>query len=1023
MQAKRRNLERLRTPLVSATGVAANIYTHQLANIHRVLSDIRIRHLLADEVGLGKTVQALMILNALRDHRPDLRVLIIVPDKLVAQWRDEILTRVHVAPTDGFDDGSITYQKIRLAWEALLKIEDKNGVAKWSLSDIDPSSYDLLIIDELHRLRVDVQDKIVRSSFSFKHLLVLTATPAFQKPERHAQLFSMLEPERTAIARWNIAQSSEGVLAELSPSDDLSKWPEWATKKVVEHLLERDSLASAQCLDNTEQLKISALVHCAYRRVIRTRRIDFSGVLPRRQHYSIITEPLGAEIERQNLMWHFFDYLENQEIRFEVVALAKRVILSPRSMEKRVDDFRGRKLEQDGLLDKVKQLVHRSQGDSRLDALIDLLASIWRNDPNERVLVAAQDNPTVDYLFEVVQARLPLIGPLKGRVPLVAARIRQGVSAEAQEDLGGYGNETNINLEAFQQNNAQILFAPEAAQVGLNLQCARVLILYSVPWRPEEVEQWIGRLDRIGNSAAFSSDNSAKSVDVYTIVQRGLVDEKVVEVLKRFHVFERSVNLDGGHLDEVASLIEEAALKPNSISWKKLADSTESMANEDEVQELSSELRCWLPWSVEYAKSVRKHIDEMTPFPPVLEELKEQSKGGPRSWDRAFECMIKLLQRSGQYNIRKNSDEHGKFRTLWYKFGDYNEYGQKEIISKVIFSFGANPSNNKNPINAFTFISRRGEIGLPPRKFVNLTVDGSHAVKPLQFLSFGDPLHDELVHEWSLRLNKIPRFINLLIQENHKLFDTCDIGIYFIRGKLLDPASQLKSHQIEERTFEAILDKNKLAHDEKLQELLLSHIQQLQCAQEADIRWLRCQLPTKFVIDSLHLNEDKWSAIDESTVSDLLNPFLDDQPGGSRSLEWQPSQLEKQKMLEAVKQLKDTDPLYAKSVWSHYFPKFDNALSVRELMVKEEAKNAEELAYLELMEAESRLELARDKGNPAQIGRAESIKNYNQTKQNIIRALWAERIGWLNNYRNSIKEIMPNQEFAYFIKMKKHQWN
>ena len=78
-QALRREFEGVRTPLAPATGVAAFLYTHQLANVFRVLTDLRVRHLLADEVGLGKTVQALMILNALRYQRQDLRALVIVP--------------------------------------------------------------------------------------------------------------------------------------------------------------------------------------------------------------------------------------------------------------------------------------------------------------------------------------------------------------------------------------------------------------------------------------------------------------------------------------------------------------------------------------------------------------------------------------------------------------------------------------------------------------------------------------------------------------------------------------------------------------------------------------------------------------------------------------------------------------------------------------------------------------------------------------------------------------------------------
>ncbi len=220
------------------------------------------------------------------------------------------------------------------------------------------------------------------------------------------------------------------------------------------------------------------------------------------------------------------------------------------------------------------------------------------------------------------------------------------------EDIGGFGNETTENLEAFQRGEAQILFAPEIVQVGLNLQCARVLVLYSVPWRPEEVEQWIGRLDRIGNVAAFSDVGEAKAIDVYTIAQHGLVDEKVISVLKCFHVFEKSVNLDGKHLDEVAKLIENAALRPERISWRELEDTTEAMAAEDEVQEFDSALRKHLPWTARSASVEHKWLESLPPAAPVLKALPDHSARGPRAWDRALEGTLSLLRHAGDYHIR-----------------------------------------------------------------------------------------------------------------------------------------------------------------------------------------------------------------------------------------------------------------------------------------------------------------------------------------------------------------------------------
>ncbi len=451
-----------------------------------------------------------------------------------------------------------------------------------------------------------------------------------------------------------------------------------------------------------------------------------------------MVEPLGAESERQSLMWRYFTHLDELSVRFDPILLAKRVILSPPSLEQRVDYFRRGGHERAGLLEQVKSLVHRSHGDSRADALVDLLASIWARSPHERVLVAAHDNLTVDYLFQLVQARLPEVGPLGARIPLVAARVRQGQDTDAADDLAALGNETVENLEAFQRGTAQVLLATERVQVGLNLQCARVLVLYSVPWRPEEVEQWIGRLDRIGNTATFSEEDEAQTIDVYTIAQRGLVDEKVVTVLRRFHVFERSVNLDGDHLGEVTQLIEAAALRPDDVSWRDLEERTEVMAAEDAVQELQSALRPHLPWDVRWAKDVRSRVDSMPPVEPVLCELGEHASTGPRAWDRCVEPFFELLKRSGDYHVRSNTDaETGvRFRTLWYQFGPAEMYGRRDITALVALSFGVDPSRDRHPRNAHAFITRRSDIGSPPRRDVALTFEEERFRRPLQFASF-----------------------------------------------------------------------------------------------------------------------------------------------------------------------------------------------------------------------------------------------------------------------------------------------
>lgn len=1019
VQAVRRSFESIRTPVATAIGVAASVYTHQVANVQRVLTDVRVRHLLSDEVGLGKTVQALMVLNALRSQRSDLRALIVVPDQLVAQWRDEIMMRAHTAPY-GETDGAETGQYIRLAWEEQLTMRDAVGNPKFALTDIDPDRFDVLVVDELHRLRADVQDRIVRAAVQFEHVLVLTATPAFQHTKRHAQLFALLEPERAALARGQIAASDRGVAEGLGTGDELSKWPDWAAAAMIDKFIDADRVAASAAEPSC--LGAAALTHCAYRRVIRTRRVDYYGVLPRRVHRPLVVEPLGAEAERQFLMWQYFGHLGALSREFDPVRLAKRVVLSPPSLEQRVDFLRRRGHERAGLLEKVKPLVHRSHGDSRADALIDLLAKIWVENPTERILVAAQDNLTVDYLFDLVQARLSLIGPLTQRVPLVAARVRQGMMTEAVEDLGGFGNETNENLEAFQRGEAQVLFAPEAAQVGLNLQCARVLVLYSVPWRPEEVEQWIGRLDRIGNIAAFSGEGEAKAIDVYTIAQRGLVDEKVVTVLQRFHVFERSVNLDGDHLDEVASLIEDAALRPERISWRELGDATEEMAAEDEIHELDSALRKHLPWTVRSATAVRQGLEEMPPAPPILKALPEHSALGPRAWDRAIEGMISLLSHAGDYHIRWNSDPEtgGRFRTLWYQFGEKAMYGRREVLSKVVFSFGADPAHERSPRHAYAFITRRGDIATPPRRSVTMVLDGEHVRRPLRFLNFGDALHDELIQGWLPQGNRLIS-LDVLFFDDHAILQYGASGLYLLRLSILDPADALMAQGLEEQTLKAVAHAAILRDPARLPELVRPIKKAVRSALEADVRWLRAQFTACMLLDVRRRVQGNWVQVEAEEATALLNPMAHGRNGVPRASDLRLDQAEKAAAETELAKRRQAGATAARSAWSQRFPGFEESLSARLTVIATEAREAIALAIEDLRQAEKALVVARERGNRTQITRAENTREVAEVSLQMARAFWDERVRWLRECEEEVRSVAPQEMLTALLRVREVQ--
>src|SRR5690606_2405128 len=117
----------------------------------------------------------------------------------------------------------------------------------------------------------------------------------------------------------------------------------------------------------------------------------------------------------------------------------------------------------------------------------------------------------------------------------------------------------------------------DVAQVGLNLQHARTIIFFSTPWSPLSVEQWLGRLDRLG-SAALADEPGERTIDIYAIYQRGQVDERVISVLDDFAVFKRSVRLDGDEINVIGQHIVDAALTPHTVSWQALSQEARDIA-------------------------------------------------------------------------------------------------------------------------------------------------------------------------------------------------------------------------------------------------------------------------------------------------------------------------------------------------------------------------------------------------------------------------------------------------------------
>jgi ATP-dependent helicase HepA len=737
VQAARRRVERDALGLGGALGVAANLLPHQIANVARILSDIEVRHLLADEVGLGKTIQALMVLNALRLARPGLRAAILVPNELMTQWRDELRARGQQAPSEGVDDLDGFVRPV-LLWPKKLK-EGR----------LDLSVFDLLIVDELHQLTDALQREVADAAPSIESLLVLTATPPLRDPERMDRLMALIEPTRARTLPAGVS-AIDWLLADERGVADRLEGPDAD---------ERPTRAAA------------AAGHATSRRILRTRRKHWLRHLPSRECRLYVVEPTDNERERQRLMWAYFAKMNGLTREFELDLLAQRAIRSPASLRQRVTYLKGHGHERDGLLDRVQDTLDNDHADTRFDALCDILLAIWAEEPDAKVLIAAGDNLTVDDLG----TRLPKLFDGSGR-PLQVAKVRNlADAAEAISDAHEFADA----VASFWSGEAQVLAAARVGNFGLNLQCARHLVLYSVPWDPQETEQWIGRIDRIGNQAIDDGDGGYLPIVIHVPVRRGLIDQRVVDVMRATGILERSLNLDGEAVRVAREAIEDAALHDDPARWLAATARAAAIGALQELDDLDLPLSDALPGAPQSALALHKRLAvDAEPIGPVP----QPEITGDIGRERAIVAWLYAMEDAGEYDLRKKDPALG----IW-------SLGYPARALRVAVTQAARKTLDETLIDRpdvpVYFRTARHHLEQPP--LTDFLPNEDRPRKPLYFLDHGSPLHEDLLRLWAAPEGKSYRFA-MALPAGHPLAALRGSAVH-LRVARLDPTSLLSN--------------------------------------------------------------------------------------------------------------------------------------------------------------------------------------------------------------------------------------
>ena len=455
---------RRRSPTRGLAGGRVSLIPHQLHIAHEVGHRHAPRVLLADEVGLGKTIEAGMIIHQQLLSGRAQRVLILLPESLQHQWLVEMLRRfnLHFAL---FDEERC----VELANEAQNPFDTEQLVIcslDWlrrkraRFDELHEAQWDLLVVDEAHHLEwseaapsraYQIVEALAEET---PGVLLLTATPDQLGHQSHFARLRLLDPERfydydaflaEEQAYGEVARLAEQLLAGQTLDDQ--------ARQVLANWLDGADLGQLDSQAGREQLVRELLDrHGTGRVLFRNTRAAIQG-FPER-HLNLYPQPLPDQyrtaIKVMGMMGGNTGDAESRARRY----------LYP---EKIFQQFEG---------DDASWV----QFDPRVEWLLGLLKSAR----NEKVLVIGSDAATA----------LTLENALRLREGIRGAVFHEGMSLLERDKAAAYF--------AQEEGGAQVLFCSEIGSEGRNFQFARHLVLFDLPLNPDLLEQRIGRLDRIG---------------------------------------------------------------------------------------------------------------------------------------------------------------------------------------------------------------------------------------------------------------------------------------------------------------------------------------------------------------------------------------------------------------------------------------------------------------------------------------------------------------------------------------------
>jgi SNF2 family DNA or RNA helicase len=719
---------------------------YQLLAVKKVMESLRQRFLIADDVGLGKTIEAGLIMQELTARHRGVRILVVVPASLQDQWKKEMQS--HFLRTFYVYNSRTMAGIQELVDEKLNPWLAKNSIitsVDWVKPQFEGSGtsrrnsnrifdllmqvekrWDLVIIDEAHYVSTESNRSELARALQERcdSLLLLTATPHSGKPEYFFNLLNLIDPfmfaqpedldrpdARERVDKVMIRRGKETIFeidsagnlvkkfkdrqphaieiqftdAERALYDKVSEYTStgWAALSRKRAISASERNIGRFLLTLVQKRMVSSIY--ALRETLR-RRIDSiveTRTVDRIEGYST------KEIHRLLRDYEKGAYLEDDDREAVERYLETRHVQA--MYAERTNEIRTLR----ELLADAEALIQGGR-DSKVQWLTDFLRQLFARDPQEKVIIFTEYRDTLNHLRRHLDDQwfLPsdAIIEIHGGMP-----------------LGDHDEEVGSKLHAerrFNEPDTRILLATDAAAEGLNLQRhCHILVNFELPWNPNRLEQRIGRIHRYGQR---------RIAQIYNLM---IEDSKEAEIFKLLQEKIEIIRKQLGNMAEVLGVLERVSL--DEVILRVLdRDLDEADVSEIAEQELAK--------LEELARSIQN----------------TQFLSGVRHFTREDIEAAERAIRASQETIPTHADVQRFVETFLRVYGDE---GPSQRNGRVL-----HPTRHKGVYRLYVpTVIQDDRI---PQLYERVTFereiatkDWSHQETPT-FLAFGHPLLERMVH-------------------------------------------------------------------------------------------------------------------------------------------------------------------------------------------------------------------------------------------------------------------------------------